>query len=207
MKHVFLSLLLAALFSCNHQQPAQTPVADNTPKVLQEEASETSRGILFKSYERNDLLEELFKELTDTKPEYKALLNDIKVVGEMERDSLRKFRAYQAKSDSYYQSANRGAANIHDTLLRAEVKRLLLRSEKTYEHKIAATLKMTEEVETNQRQYLDLLNVLKITSTLRLVETYQNKALDNAAIKKILDLQKEVIQRLQTENRRNGFGK
>jgi hypothetical protein len=205
MKQIFL-LSLLFFFSCS--QPAQKtePAKQETPKALQvNSSSEIDLSSIRKSYKQDDLVEELFNELADKKPEYKEIINAMHQLQETQPDSLEKFNNYHAKSLKYYTAAAFNTDEIQDSTLRLKLSLLLKKSQTNYENRISPTLKRIEQVNANSVAISDLIHVLKVTSTIRLIEDYQRKFADDKAIKILIKQQEALIGRLTEENKKNGF--
>ncbi|MBA3680196.1 MAG: hypothetical protein H0W73_03270 [Bacteroidetes bacterium] len=206
MKYLII-FSLCFFLSCSNNPKIESPVHDDTPKVLQEPESESEVDVSsFKRiYKNYDILEEIFEELAEKNPDYKALLKQIDDTYLMKNDSLKEFTNYNEKSLNYYGAADTKINSIQDTVLRESILKLLLNSNKNYTANIAPTQKMIDNTISNDAKISDLLIILKITSTIKYIEKYQDKQSGTRPIKAFLKQQESVIKKINAENKKNGF--
>ncbi len=160
---------LTLLFSCeNRQKENKTEIKAETPKALQEDKLE------IKSYSRSgDMIEELYQELVDKNPELKKLEEDIEAIRLKPNEPIEKFNAYDAKSNSYYSSANYKATAMSDSVLKNKIIAFISKSENNYKEKTTEINSLLKEVSENGSAINNHHTVLKIVLTLPLIEQYQ----------------------------------
>lgn len=198
----FILFSITFLLGCSSDKAPQTP-QEEIPKVLKEEKSEMRLSSYSDSYQEN-IVEELFEELKNKNSDYKAIASLLNDIPAMKTDSLAKFENYKQKSNSYYNDANINARSIKDSLLRETIIYALNKSQKQFDKKITPTIRLIDQVNLNQAKTSDLYKVLKIATTIPLIEKYQS-TLDNKSILALLKKQDELIKKLMIENKKSGF--
>ena len=161
--------LILVFYSCENMS-TQDKQKSETPKALEDKSS--SYEIISKRGYDN-LVESLYKELTDKTPELKDLESQIKKLADGKSDSAALFNKFNAKNESYYNSAIKYTGLIKDTLLKEKISLLIQNSMSSYN---SSTLKYKELVKSIDNKYSslnDLHLILKITRTLPLMEKYQ----------------------------------
>ncbi|MFM7024142.1 MAG: hypothetical protein ACKOXB_14310 [Flavobacteriales bacterium] len=165
----FAGLLL--LFSCNVDTNEITPVV---PTALQDNKLE------IKSYSRNDLIDELYHELTEKNPELQKLEEVLDGLHEKSQNVTGKFEAFNDKSQSYYLSASAHLSNIKDSLTRKKMQVLVNKSNLIYTMKKAGIDNLIKQINSNNLSLADHHTVLKILLTLPLIEKYQEENIPGA---------------------------
>jgi len=183
MKNLILlsTLILLTFVSCNnsHDKEKQEQKPE-TPAALQEDRSS---GIISKGG-YNDILESLYKELAYKTPELKELENKMKSLSGSKNDSTGLYDRYSRKNQSFYSSAYSHVNQINDSVLRKRLRLLISSSLKRYNSKISRHKEILKSIEKKTMTLDDLQEVLMITTTLPIIENYQN---DNLPTTKSLD--------------------
>ncbi|MFN8255710.1 MAG: hypothetical protein U0W24_08485 [Bacteroidales bacterium] len=195
-KLIFITtLILQTVVSCNNDR-----IKDNqeqkqeTPKALQEEKSYeiiSKRGY-------DDIIESLYKELVDKTPELKDLETKLDDLSASKSDSTEQFDNYNRKNRSYYSSADYHLDKINDSILRKKMKALISLSLTNYNSKVYQHTEILKSIEKKTLTLYDLHEMLIITTTLPLIEKYQNENLP--ATKSINGYSKQLDRVVQIEN-------
>lgn len=165
-----------------------------TPKALQEESSfemTSKRGY-------DDIMESLYKELAEKTPELKELESKLEVLSAGKSDSTELFDRYNGKNHSYYSSADSHLKQISDTILRKKMKSLITSSLTRYNSKIVRHSELLKSIDKKTMTLNDLHNILIITTTLPLIEKYQNDNLP--ATKSLTGYSKQLDKVVHLEN-------
>jgi hypothetical protein len=173
MKPVVALSLFALLFiSCEQKKPVVESAAE-TPKALENSGPVLSE---MKKY-RSDLVEELYDELTDKRPELKKLEEDLKKTRSQTREINEDFNNYDQKSRAYFNSAEGHVKLIKDSLLKNEIVSLISIAKKNYENRIAPHKSTLKHVDMNNISLSDYHAAVKIYLTLPLIADYQKNHL------------------------------
>ena len=173
MKKVTLlsTIILLIVTSCDKPRiQEKQEQKKETPKALQEERSfemASKRG-------SDDIMESLYKELADKTPELKELETKLEVLSAGKNDSTELFDGYNGKNQSYYSSAESHIKQINDTILRKKMKLLIASSLTRYNSKISKHSELLKSIDKKTMTLNDLHEILIITTTLPLIEKYQN---------------------------------
>ena len=162
-------VVLLALAACTNSRAKDKPVQE-TPKALQDKSS--SFEMVSKRH-NDDLVENLYNELADKTPELKQLEDQIDNLRSSEDDSTESFVDYNAKNESYFNSADHHAGNIKDSVLRDKIKLLITNSVTKYNSSISLHNDLLKSIATKDLALRDLHIVLKITRTLPVINKYQ----------------------------------
>lgn len=92
-------------------------------------------------------------------------------------DSLIKFNEYTNKSTAYYSSANESLNTLKDTVLRDQLRALLADSKSKYMGKISRFSNLIAHIDSNRIKIEDYHNVLKVVTTMLVIEKYQDNAM------------------------------
>ena len=165
-------VILSMLTSCNDSNTQDKPKQE-TPKALEDKSSleiVTKRG-------SDDLVEGIYKEIADKAPELKEFENKIKNLNSSKSDSVDSFNNYDQKNQSYFGSANRQVEQIHDSLLKEEMKTLIANSLENYNSTVLKHKNLLTKIETKEVTLNDLHTILKIKRTLPVIKKYQTENL------------------------------
>ena len=197
MKKVTLlsTIILLIVTSCDKPRiQEKQEQKKETPKALQEERSfemASKRG-------SDDIMESLYKELADKTPELKELETKLEVLSAGKNDSTELFDGYNGKNQSYYSSAESHIKQINDTILRKKMKLLIASSLTRYNSKISKHSELLKSIDKKTMTLNDLHEILIITTTLPLIEKYQNDNLP--ATKSLTGYSKQIDKVLYLEN-------
>ena len=206
-KQILIStLVLLTFLSCNNSGNKETQEQkQETPAVLQDKGSS---GIITKrGYE--DLLESLYKELANKTPELNELETKMKSLSGSKNDSTDLYDRYNRKNQSYYNSANSHLTQINDSVLRKRLRLLISASLKHYNSKISRHSEILKSIDKNTTTLNDLHEVLMITTTLPLIENYQNnnlpvtKSIDGYSkqLNNVLNIENALLQKYDRKER------
>jgi hypothetical protein len=205
MKALFaLVILLSAniFISCNNGRTSPRPDASHdtvviVPKALDDESK--AAGFIRKSSLSENLVDEMYAELVNTKPKLHKIEEQIDLVNQ--NDSLTTFRNYNAKSDNYYSSAKMIAENISDSSIKKKALDLIATSAEKYKHTTSSLDSLRKTILGKEKDISNLHEYLKIVSTLPLMEKYQQDKLPSEkTLKDKIKNQDEVINQLGIKN-------
>lgn len=140
-----------------------------TPKALKERVFDRTLS----SNSRENLLEPIYDELVEKDTALAALEKEIERLRKERVDSLKPFSTFDDKNDSYYADAFSYTGNISDSILRLKIKTLIEDSRKNYNTAIQKHLALLHAVSTKDTSLDDLHIVLKLVTTLPVIEQYQ----------------------------------
>lgn len=140
-----------------------------------------------KSGRENNLLDELYNELKEQRPELQKLEDEIHAVDQEKEKALAEYKSYHAKNEQGYLIATQYMGNIQDSLLRNNIELLINKSQYAYEQQNAATALADATLESRSTSLHDHQEALKILLTLSLMEKYQKKLeLNSSEYEKII---------------------
>lgn len=160
----FAALILSACSARKRQEPA----------ILQEKKIDVSS--IYKK-RGADLIEALYEELVSNSDELKQLEKEIKEVKASWPDSLEAYNAYHEKNARYYEAAEKKASAITDSLLRKSVLNILKKSNARYRDSIAPLAQLDTLIKQRAAAIENLHSLLKILSTLPVIEEFQRSNL------------------------------
>lgn len=176
MKNTFL-LVAFCLFlaACSSEMSKEKNTSSSgTDAALQETRTE-------------NVLDLLYLELKEQRPELIALDKQIEEVDQAKEKALADYKKYNSKNEHYYLTANQHLNNIKDSLLRNSVELLLNKSQYAYDQENAAMALAVAQLENRSVSLHDHQEALKIILTMNLMEKYQKKQLpDNNEYEKIV---------------------
>ena len=174
-------VILLTFVSCDNARVKENQEQkQETPKALQEENSYSivsKRGYY-------DIVESLYKELADKTPELKDLETKFDALSVSKSDSTEQYNEYNEKNQSYYSSADIHLKQIKDSTLRKKMKALISSSLTKYNSKVYRHTNLLKSIDKKTMTLDDLHEMLIITTTLPLIEKYQN---DNLPTTKSID--------------------
>jgi hypothetical protein len=180
MKLFYLSFLFISIvfFSCNNNKPAAPKNKQaETPKSLQEDNSISGGSLLSKRSYRDDLVEDLYKELLEKNSALGELEHGIDKLKEDKKDSAESFNAFNLKNNSYYNSAGNHIGAITDSILKQRIKQLVDNSLSKYKSAITGHNNLIAAISSKDITLNDLHIILKLTQTLNTIEKYQTNNL------------------------------
>lgn len=148
------------------------PSEQATPKALQDGSSNK----LTEYYTgRDNLIDELYREVVADSPGLQRFEEEIRTVNKNRRDSLDAFNRYHDKSQSYYALAKGYIDRLQDSLLKARMRELITASQGSYQLKISAHAQLMDSIGRRSAMLSDLHNMIKLKSTLHLIEQFQDR--------------------------------
>ncbi len=162
------------LISCNDSRTQQSDLAQ---KDVSETLKDESGYDFVSKREYGDLVNNLYKEILSKNAELKDLETKLEILENSKQDSLNQYNSYNAKNESYYQNVDEHLKSINDSILRNKIRRLISCSLAKYNSNTAQFSKLLKTIDTKTRTLEDLHEVLIITSTLPIIEKYQNENL------------------------------
>jgi hypothetical protein len=185
------TLLLGLLFlsACNEQRNEST-TPSQTPKALQ---TESSPIISYKRGYSEDLIEQLYAELTQTDKELKKLEEGLQQLNETANDSTAVYDHYSSKNKSYYDVALLKTEKITDSLLKRQIKSLMENSQLQYQSLTSAHRALLADIDVRRMRLSDLHTALKLYRTLAVIEQYQKSNLPST---KPLEAYRKEVERL-----------
>lgn len=142
-----------------------------TPAILDSKKIDVS-GIYKKR--GADLVDALYDEMVSNSEELKKLEQEIKQMKATLPDSLETFKTYHEKSAQYYESAEKKANSISDSVLRQSVLDLIKRSRQNYRDSIAPLSQLDSLIQRRAMAIDNLHQALKLASTLPVIEEFQH---------------------------------
>jgi len=197
MKKLILisTVILLTFVSCDNARIKENQKQNQeTLKALQKEKPidiVSKRGY-------DDIIESLYKELVDKNPELKDLETRLDALAANKSDSTEQFNEYNGKNYSYYNSADNHLKQINDSTLRKKMKTLISSSLTKYNSKIYRHTELLKSIDKKTMTLDDLHEMLMITTTLPLIEKYQNNNLPTT--KSINGYLKQLDKAIQIEN-------
>ncbi len=185
-------LILILLSACGNKQTDNNATAkQETPEALQ------SDKINLRSYGRSgNLTDELYQELVSKNPELEKLEDDLEAFGSKLNELEENFQKYDSKSTRYYNSTNHKAAAITDSLLKIKIIALIASSNKKYTAKTEELNSLLKQISNNGATLSDHHAVLKIVTTLPIIEKYQNDYIpEKQEFKGLINQQEHLILR------------
>lgn len=172
---VFFAFFCSA---CNFNPAKDTPkTKTEIPEPLKDEQS--GFGLKKSGLRDGSLMNDIYNDLAKKDPELRNLEDQLQhFYGDLP-DSLKEFNNYDAKTDSYYSSANGSLSSIKDTVLRARLSTLIAESKSKYLDKISRFSNLIRHIDSNEVKIEDYHAVLKIAATLPVIEKYQDESMPN----------------------------
>jgi hypothetical protein len=185
------TVILISSVSCDNSRIKEN---QETPKALQED---TSYEIVSKT-RFDDMIESLYKELANKTPELKDLETKLDAFSTSKSDSTKLYDRYNRANQSYYSSAESHLQQINDSTLRKKMKSLISSSLTKYNSRIYRHTELLKSIDKKTLTLDDLHEMLIITTTLPLIEKYQNDNLPTT--KSINGYLKQLDKVVQIEN-------
>jgi hypothetical protein len=166
-------IVIAGFMACGDPQPAQQKSTE-VPKALKE----NSDGYEFSSKRgKDDLVENLYRELAGKSPELNALEMNIRNLQTSRFDSSKEYDNYKEPILSYYGSAKNHLEQISDSTLKEKIRQILSLSLEKYHSGTAKHDNILKSIESKNHTLNDLHTVLKIMRTLPIMEKFQKENL------------------------------
>jgi abortive infection bacteriophage resistance protein len=195
---VVLTLCVAlTLYACGSKEPEKAPTVA-TPDALQDK-SESKISLSSEYRTDNDLVGSLYMEQVEKSPVLKSLEMDLKDLANKPNAAQQSFNNYDQKSVEYYGDANGYIKDIKDSLLRTKMLAAVAASQKRYSKITTDYDAIFERMKQNEILIQDHHTVLKVLSTLPMIEMYQTTSKpDKKEFNKIIEDQRKALQRMDS---------
>jgi hypothetical protein len=120
-----------------------------------------------------DLVEALYEELVNNSDSLKKLEREIKDLKAAWPDSLESFKTYHEKSVQYYETAEKKATAITDSVLRQSLLDFIRKSRQHYRDSIAPLRNIDSLIKQRAAAIDNLHQTLKLMATLPVIEEFQ----------------------------------
>lgn len=196
MNKIFAFIFFAFFFvSCKNSSNEQLQTVA-TPTVLSEMPNS---GFEIKRSGSKDLLEELYYDHLSKNDSLKAFDNQIVQLLNDKNDSANAFHHFNGKNSSYYSSALGSIGYLKDSLLKENIKAVIIASQTRYNNIISDDNQLIRIIERNHISIDDLHHVLKIVTTLPIIESYQKNNKPNSnPLEQFIKKQKNVKKDLES---------
>jgi hypothetical protein len=196
MKKKLLAGLIFLTFSSCDNLPKEDKTKHETPNALKEEGSAPES---FVKRNNEDMIESLYNELVTKTPELKALEKNIESLSGEKNDSNDLYKKFNDKNQEYFGSANSNVEKIYDSVLKQKIRLLIFNSLAKYNTKISKHEDLLKSIDLKTVTLNDLHNFLKISTTLPLIEKYQNENLPTTKpLENVSQHLDETIKRIDT---------
>lgn len=178
-----MRILLPTIFfiltiSCNRPERVSSTVNPETPKALQENRMLEDIEEISKRGQ-DDLVDNLYLELTTKRADLKEMEKDIALKKEDQVEAVHAFETYNSKSNEYYNSANNHLAYVSDPALKEKLLALINESSKKYQVKSATINALVDQIKNQRLTINEYREVIKVLVTIPMIEKFQNDNLPN----------------------------
>jgi len=167
---VFLLLTALTLTTCSRK-----PIDPTIPEALQDSNADAGYSLELKSRGYSDLVDELFVEILEKRPEVKKIVDE---QGELLTDineQITQLHEFDGKSNQYYASAKSHANSILDSLSSVAATAKIEASEARWKASLAQRDAISASLNQKSQSLKDELQRLKIRLTLPQIEDFQRK--------------------------------
>lgn len=188
-------LIAVAVSACNHGtvKNASTEKAD-VPEPLKDNSS----SIISKRSAYGVMMQAIYADQLTKHPDLQKLEDDLAHFYDGRPDSVKQFNTYAQKSKEYYESANQSLSDVKDSVLREQLKAIIAQSEHKYQDTTGRFSVLMQHIDSNIVRIEDYHAVLRIVTTLPVIENYQANSLPD--IKGVATIANEA-QRLKVKTR------
>lgn len=189
---IHLLLLVLAFTACT--SPTTPPENQAVPAAFQERS--VLQDVKVSSYTRgsSDLVETLFQEELKRDTALAALVERMKEQDRSHPDSIVAVNDYLSRNASYYQAAAQHGKSIRDSLLALPILEMVKKNKAHYDLSVAEHEQWMQRYDSMRTRTQDLLTVVKIDRTLRIMRAYQDPNRPSATV-----LQREVQRMTELE--------
>ncbi len=205
MKQLFAVFLIAlTVVSCgNDSSSLREPNDDQTPTILMDDGSNTTRFSLRKT-RNGSILDEIYFEIIEKDKELVLLDSTIRAYLHVNDTLFANFKQYDDKSDYYYNQVMHKRGKMQDTLLSAQLDSIIAKSMKRYDAITKETDTLIYQVKDLTGDISDRYHFLKVMITLPVIEKYQSDHHpSNKPIEKYLREQQEVKSKINEKAKIN----
>ncbi len=182
MKYLlFIFVIGLSFFACKKSDkstPEQITGKNETPKALE---STDSDGSSFQLKRGQDLLNQVYYELAEKRPDLKEIESLIDKSRESGTDLQDDYSKFSGKSERYYNSAAYQVRQVKDSLLRTRIMQILETSKNRNNAKSAQLNNLIHVISQKQASIEDYHIALKVAVTLPAIEDFQDRNLPNTA--------------------------
>lgn len=170
---IFLSAIALVLlcFSCL-QTERKNEIDFATNKVVEQNIVDK---ISYRKNRNIDLVQHLYKQAIEQDADLKELDATIRQTPTMVRDSLKAFNTFKNYNSRYYNATNKHIQSIQDTIIRQELQQIFRASEMALAKRLKPINNTKIELEQALVQLLDQHNVLKLLTSQKLMDGYQEQ--------------------------------
>lgn len=197
MKKLFQNILLTSLLltaltltGCGSAADPSVPEALQEPNGGLESYTYGNRG-----RSHSDLVDELFTEILEKRPEVKAIVDEQANMLENISEEIDQLHQFDSKSDQFYASARSHADLIADSISRVATLARIDDSENRWHASLAERDAISLELSQQRHDLKDELVRLKIRLTMPQIEDYQRKNQPNLNESKALEKQTSRLMR------------
>jgi hypothetical protein len=122
------------------------------------------------------LVNVLYAELAKKNPALNELEEKIKRIEESKTDSLKYFDLYNVKNNAFYTSAKAMLEQVRDSTIKAKLKVMVDKSLNSYNELTSDHTALLKQLDFKNSSLNDLHILLKISTTLPLIEKYQKQS-------------------------------
>lgn len=183
MKYLlFIFVISLSFFACkktDKSTSAQITGKKETPKALENTDSEYSS---FQLKRGQDLLNQVYYELAEKRPDLQEIESLIDQSRELGVDLQDDYSKFSGKSEQYYNSAANQVRQVKDSLLRTRIMQMLETSKTRNNAKSAQLNNLIHVISQKQASIDDYYIALKVAVTLPAIEDFQDRNLPNTAL-------------------------
>ncbi len=141
-----------------------------------------------------DLIESLYAELSDKDETLQQFHRDIRQLSALAKDSAEAFVHFNSRNEAYYSSATAHIGSLADTALKKQIGDLFSAHRGRYDSLVSVHRLLRDSVEQRGSMLADLQVLMKLYTTLPLIEQYQQNHLpDTGSLHHILHRQEDLI--------------
>lgn len=182
MKYLLFTFVISlSFFACtktDKSTPAQITGKNETPKALE---TTDSDGSSFQLKRGQDLLNQVYYELAEKRPDLQEIESLIDKSRESGSDLQDDYSKFSGKSERYYNSVANQVLQVKDSLLRTRILQMLETSKIRNKAKSAQLDNLIRTIAQKQTSIEDYHIALKVAVTLPAIEDFQERNLPNSA--------------------------
>ncbi|MDB5273799.1 MAG: hypothetical protein JWO58_2166 [Chitinophagaceae bacterium] len=168
MRNTFLLLAsFLLLVACSKEDKKNDPLSSSP------HSQKNNTSLSVKTNRNADVVDELYHELMEQKPELQELENQVEDIERAKEKAMDAYKQYNDKNATYYTHAEQRTNTINDSLLKNSIELLLKKSQYAYAHKNEELSKAMLALEKESISLHDHREALKIILSMNLIEKYQ----------------------------------
>mgnify|MGYP006921735758 CR=1 FL=1 len=184
--------LLMLLSACDSDQRLKAP----SPKADTPDALKAGPGVLDSKRGQSNLVDELYAEALEKDTSLKNLQDELSALDKRMADVKSLYGFYNEKSREYYHAANAEALQVQDSLLRVKLKGYIEASAKRYDGLTGDLRQLVGRIDLNAVTLNDQQSVLKIVTTISMMEKYQRNELPrDSSFTEVIKEQEKLIEK------------